>query len=322
MQSTPAQAHAQTDPPAAFLWRWQIIFLLVIGVIIAYVARSNISVAVVVPAFKSLFHLNDASRGTLNSAFFWSYAFLQIPAGWIVDRYGVKYPYAIAFFAWSLISAATAYGTTLGQVIGLRFLLGVAESIVTPASMRWIRFHFAEKERGLAIGVYMTGTKIGPAIGAPLATWLINLYDWRMMFIILGAGSMLWLIPWMLSVRDDDRQIEKAAAGPNRAPATSIWRMMESPVIWGTIVGTFCYMYFVYFCMTWMPAYFVERRHLSLGDMGLYTFFSFGGMAAVAALGGWAADALIARGHNPVFVRKSFTIAGFLIASTEVVGAL
>ena len=59
---------------------------------------------------------------------------------------------------------------------------------------------------------------------------------------------------------------------------------MASPVIWGTIIGTFCYMYFVYFCMTWMPAYFVERRHLSLGDMGLYTFFSFGGMAAVAAL--------------------------------------
>ena len=61
--------------------------------------------------------------------------------------------------------------------------------------MRWIRFHFAEKERGLAIGVYMTGTKIGPAIGAPLAAWLINLYDWRMMFIILGIGSMIWLRP-------------------------------------------------------------------------------------------------------------------------------
>jgi ACS family D-galactonate transporter-like MFS transporter len=74
--------------------------------------------------------------------------------------------------------------------------------------------------------------------------------------------------------------------------------------------------------MTWMPAYFVERRHLSLSSMGLYTFFSFGGMAAVSALGGWAADRLIARGHNAVFVRKAFTIAGFLIASTEVLGAL
>jgi MFS transporter, ACS family, D-galactonate transporter len=314
--TTPAPASAAVSNA----WRWSVIGLLVVGVIIAYVARSNISVALVVTDFKRLFHLTDASRGTLNSAFFWSYAFLQIPAGWIVDRYGVKYPYAIAFFAWSLISAATALGNTLAQVIGLRFLLGVAESIVTPASMRWIRFHFAERERGLAIGVYMTGTKIGPAIDAPVAAWLIKAYDWRMMFIILGIGSMIWLIPWLVAVRDDDRQIERQTAG--RAPTVSFWRIMASPVIWGTIVGTFSYMYFVYFCMTWMPAYFVERRHLSLNGMGAYTFFSFGGMAAVAALGGWAADALIARGRDPVAVRKAFTIAGFLIASTEVIGGL
>jgi MFS family permease len=276
----------------------------------------------VVPEFRRLFQLTDAGRGTLNSAFFWSYAFLQIPAGWVVDRYGVKYPYAIAFFAWSLISAATAMGNTLTQLIGLRFLLGVAESIVTPASMRWIRFHFSERERGLAIGVYMTGTKIGPAIGAPVAAWLIKAYDWRLMFIILGMGSMIWLLPWLAAVRDDDRQLEKTDAGKNPVAAVSFGRIMASPVIWGTIIGTFCYMYFVYYCMTWMPAYFVERRHLSLGKMGLYTFFSFAGMAAVAALGGWAADAMIARGRDPVTVRRAFTIAGFLIASTEVIGAL
>jgi MFS family permease len=81
-------------------------------------------------------------------------------------------------------------------------------------------------------------------------------------------------------------------------------------------------MYFVYFCMTWMPAYFVERRHLSLDSMGMYTLFSFGGMATVSALAGWAADRMIARGGDPVGVRKAFTIAGFLMASTEVIGAL
>src|SRR3989449_11013304 len=61
---------------------------------------------------------------------------------------------------------------------------------------------------------------------------------------------------------------------------------MASPVVWGTVIATFCYMYFVYFCMTWMPAYFVEKRHLSLDSMGLYTFFSFSGMAVVAGVGG------------------------------------
>jgi ACS family D-galactonate transporter-like MFS transporter len=70
-----------------------------------------------------------------------------------------------------------------------------------------------------------------------------------------------------------------------------------------------------------MPAYFMERRHLSLGKMGLFVFFSFGGMAIVATLSGWAADLLIGRGHNPVTVRKCFTIAGFSIACTELIGA-
>jgi ACS family D-galactonate transporter-like MFS transporter len=318
----PVTSSAPAPAAVSNAWRWSIIALLSAGVIIAYVDRSNISVALVVPEFKNFFGLTDRDRGTLNSAFFWSYAFLQIPAGWLVDRYGVKYPYAIGFFAWSLITAATALGSSLAQLLGLRFLLGVAESVVTPASMRWIRFHFAEKERGFAVGLYMTGTKIGPAIGAPVAAWLIDGYGWRAMFIILGIGSLLWLIPWMAVIRNDDRQIEKQAVQRSAAAAVPFARIMASPVIWGTIVGTFCYMYFVYFCMTWMPAYFVERRHLSLNGMGLYQFSSFIGMATMAALSGWAADRLIARGRDPVTVRKAFTIAGFLIASTEVIGAM
>jgi MFS family permease len=117
-------------------------------------------------AFHTYAPITDVDRGTLNSAFFWSYAFLQIPAGWLVDRYGVKLPYAISFLVWSLVSAGTSLATSFSQLFALRFLLGVGESVVTPASMRWIRFHFPEKQRGLAIGIQMAGTKLGPAIGA------------------------------------------------------------------------------------------------------------------------------------------------------------
>jgi len=127
--------------------RWWIVGLLSLGVIIAYIDRSNISVALAVPDFKSHFNLTDSDRGALNSAFFWSYAFLQIPAGWLVDRYGIKTPYTIGFIFWSLVSAGAALANSFQQLFALRFLLGVGESVVTPASMRWIRFHFSEKER-------------------------------------------------------------------------------------------------------------------------------------------------------------------------------
>src|SRR2546426_877455 len=156
----PMQAISQPDlrpavPSSSEARRWTIIGLLSLGMIIAYVDRTNFSVALASKDFKSLFRLTDVDRGTLNSAFFWSYAFLQIPAGWLVDRYGVKFPYAFGFLAWSLVSAGTSLATSMSQLFAIRFLLGVGESVVTPASMRWIRFHFPEKQRGLAVGLYM-----------------------------------------------------------------------------------------------------------------------------------------------------------------------
>ena len=302
--------------------RWSIIGLLCLGMIIAYFDRVNLSVVLALKDFKESFHLSDADRGALNSAFFWSYALLQIPAGWVVDRFGVKRPFALGFVLWSVISAGTALVNSLRQLFVLRILLGVGESVVTPAGMRWIRFHCAENQRGLAVGLYMAAAKVGPAIGAPLAAALISAYGWRMMFVILGLGCLLWLVPWMKLVKDDDRVLESAQARRSPESNVPLGAVLASPVIWGTVIGTFCYQYFVYFCMTWMPAYFVERRNLSLNKMGLYTMFSFLGMAVVATLAGFAADRLIDRGGDPVRVRKAFIIAGFLVASTELIGAL
>ena len=87
----------------------------------------------------------------------------------MVDRYGVKLPYAVSFLFWCIASAATAFARCVPQSLTLRVLLGIGESVVAPASYRCIRFNFEEKQRGLAVGLYMTGTTIGPAIGAPLA---------------------------------------------------------------------------------------------------------------------------------------------------------
>jgi MFS family permease len=299
--------------------RWSVVCLLSLGMIIAYVDRSNISVALATRDFKALFHLTDHDRGLLNSAFFWSYALLQIPAGLLVDRFGVKRPYTIGFLFWSVVSAAAALAGSVGQLLTLRVLLGVGESVVTPASIRWIRYNVGEKSRGTALGIYMAGTKFGPAVGAFLAAFLVQRYGWRLMFALLGLGSLLWLIPWQILVRDDDRQLEAAQAAATPAPSGSVW---SSIALWGVLLGTFCYNYFVYFSMTWLPAYFVERRGLSLDSMGLYTAFSFSGMAVVAIVSGWLADRLIVRGGDPVRVRKAFTIAGFAVASTEVFGAM
>jgi MFS family permease len=291
--------------------------------IIAYIDRSNLSVALASKDFIAFFGLNDAARGTLSSIFFWPYALLQIPAGMLADRYGVKYPYAIFFAIWCCISAATGYVQTIAALVAIRLLLGVFEALVTPASMRWIRYNVPDRSRGMAMGIFMAGSKYGPAAGAYFASVLIVSHGWRTMFVILGLGGLLWLIPWLLLIRNNDQELEaQAAASANAGPRMPFLQVMRKPAIWGILIGTYCYNYFVFFSMTWLPAYFAERRQLSLTDSGVYTGFSFGGMATVAIIAGWAADKLIARGWNAVKVRRGFTIAGFVLASSEIIGAM
>jgi MFS transporter, ACS family, D-galactonate transporter len=290
--------------------------------IIAYVDRTNLSVALASKEFKDFFRLTDVQRGDLSSAFFWSYAFLQVPIGALADKYGVKYPFAISFLIWSVVSAATGWATSLWQLFAFRILLGIGEAIITPGSLRWIRLHIDEKQRGLAIGLFFAGAKLGPAIGAYTAAVLIDAYGWREMFIILGLGCLVWLGPWLFFAKDDDRQLETAAQKQSNAPSVSFGAVFKTPAIYGIIIGTFAYNYFNYFCLTWLPAYFVEHWHLSKQDMGLFTAFSFTGMAIVAILAGLAGDRLIARGWDPIKVRKGFTVAGLAVASTEVFGVM
>ena len=299
--------------------RWLTVLLLAAGLAIAYVDRTNLSVALAAADFKQYFHFSDEQRGLLNSVFFWSYTLLQIPAGLIVDRFGVKLPVTVALLFWCVVSAATGSAAVLWQLIALRLLLGVGEAVVFPAGLSWIHRNVDEERRGLAAGLFVGGTKWGPAIAAPLAAWLVSHLGWRSMFRIVGLGGLVWLLPWVWLAEDGVRPARRARGG---VPVVPMRALLQSRIIWGTLAGTFCYNYFLFFSITWLPAYFVERRHLSLDSMGIYTMFSFVGTAVVAILAGAAADWRIARGGDAAATRRWFTIAGLLLASTEVFGAL
>lgn len=301
--------------------RWLVLVLLAIGVLIAFVDRTSISSALADQSFVRHFGLSNVDRGWLNSAFFWSYGLVQIPMGWVVDRYGVKWPYTVCFALWCAATAAIGLTDAFASLLLLRLAIGAAEAIVVPASYRWIRDNFSEKRSGTAVGVFSMGNKLGPAIGAPAAAWLIVNYDWRTMFILTGIAGIVWLIPWLLVVRSDWPSAGKRAGTQTKGSTVPFANIIRSPVVWGAMINNFCYGYFTFYCMSWMPAYLVEQRGLSLEESGLYTFFSFAGIAIVAVAAGWAADKLIERGGDPVFVRKAFVTAGFVGASTVLLGA-
>jgi MFS transporter, ACS family, D-galactonate transporter len=308
-------------PRVAAIAPWGILALLTVGVLIAYFDRNSISSALAHAPFVAYFKLSDSERGWISAAFFVSYAVMQIPMGWVVDRYGVKLPYAICFGLWCLATAATGLMTTFVGLFIMRLVVGLTEAIVTPGSYRWIRLNMPEQHAGTAVGIFAMGNKLGVAVGAPIAAWLIVSFDWRWMFIISGMAGLIWLVPWMLSVKSDYLRKDQIAAARRTSGQVTFRSILASPVIWGAMIVNFCYGYFSFYCMTWMPAYLVESRGLSLEKSGLYTFFSFAGIAIVAVVAGWAADRLIARGYDAVKTRKAFIIAGFFGACSVLLGA-
>lgn len=320
-RETRSAAAADAPVGGVGLAGWGITALLAVGVMIAYADRSSLSAVIASKAFARHFGLLEVNRGWLGSTFFWSYALAQVPIGWVVDRYGAKRPYAACFAAWCVATALSGAMNALAGLIVMRLIVGAAEAAVMPASYRWFRHNLPERHMGSAIGIFAMGNKLGTAIGAPVAAWLIVGYDWRLMFVVTGLLGLLWLVPWMLFVRNDWPRADEVAAAKRRAASVSFRNILVSPVVWGGIIVNFCYSYFVFYCMTWMPSYLVEQQGLSLVASGTYTFFSFIGIAIVAVAAGWTADRIVARGADPVRTRQWFIVAGFFGATTVLFGA-
>lgn len=328
MSTSTQQDAVEYDAASQDKMRWPVVCVLSLGMINAYFDRVCLTIAL--PVMIQTIDLSPTQQGIALGAFFWSYTFLQIPSGVWVDKIGVRRPYFYGNLLWGFASAATALTTGLWYLLVIRILLGIGESVVTPSSMRYIRMHFEEKQRGSAVGLYMTGTKLGPAFGLPLAAFLITTFNWQTMFLIMGFGGLVILIPWMLWVKKDDiaaisrsqrAVLEKEKPADSKLQTVSTREILSSPVIWGVVIGTFCYMYFVYYGMTWMPQYFGQKFGMSIKDMGWYGGVAFGGMAVMIWVGGALADWFINRGYDPISVRKGFTILGFGFAATQTIGA-
>jgi len=300
---------------------WAVVLLLMVGWMIAFIDRTSMSAAMADKTFIGTFSLSHIERGWLGSAVFWSYAVMQVPLGWVVDRYGVKWPYTICFALWCVATAATAWAESLTGLVVVRLLIGATEAIVLPASYRYIANHFDENRKGSATAVYSMGGKLGPAVGAALAAALIVQYSWKSMFILTGLVGLLWLLPWLTMVSNDFPSEAALAATKRQAGRVPMRNLLVSPVVWSGFIMTFCFSYFLFYAATWMPAYLVEQRHLSMMHSGIYTSVSFVLSAAVALAAGTAADYFIARGHDPVSVRKKFIVVGAFGGMTILFGA-
>jgi MFS family permease len=298
--------------------------LLALSIFINYIDRGNLALAA--PLIKDELGLSFYQVGLLLSSFFWTYAIFQIVSGWLVDRFPVNWVLALGILLWSAATLGTGLVRSFTTLLAMRLILGIGESVAYPSYSKIISRHFSEFQRGRANSLISAGQASGPAFGTLLGGMLIAHVGWRLFFIIFGIASSLWLLPWFRFLRRPAQVSEPilAPASDNadslasNSPAASatILQILRQRSAWGTFAGLFAYNYLWYFFITWLPFYLVRERHFSVQRMSIITGMAFLTLATSALLSGWLSDKWIAAGGTPTRVRKTFTGAGPLIASS------
>jgi ACS family D-galactonate transporter-like MFS transporter len=298
--------------------RWWLMVLLITGMIFAYAQRGALSVAA--PFMIKDLGLSARAMGVLLSAFFWCYAFMQVPAGWAVDRLGVRRAYAWGFALWSVASALTGFARSMLELIVARVVLGVGQATAFPASARAVSNWFQDRERGSVTAGYLTGVRIGQALISAVGGVFLAAYGYRIFFLTIGLVPVVWLIPWSQFLRKWEPVRPSAAGTDNpalRTPRFSLpanLGLFKQVSVLGIFLGFFAYDYAWYVYVSWLPGYLMMERKFTAAEMGLYSSIPYLAMSATILLSGFLSDAMVRRGHAETRVRKLLIVIGLMIA--------
>src|SRR3954462_13690592 len=217
--------------------------LLVASIFLNYIDRSNLSLAA--PIIQKEFALSPTALGSLSSAFFWTYALLQLVgiAGWLPARYPVGLVLAGGLFVWSAATILTGVLSGLPALFAARLLVGAGESVAYPCYSRLFASAIPSEHRGVANALLDAASKLGPALGTLLGGALLASVGWRMFFVVLGTVSLLWLIPWL-------RAMPRIDAPPGAETGPSTIDILRTRSAWGAFLGHFCGNYFWFFLLT------------------------------------------------------------------------
>lgn len=318
--------------------RFFIMVLLFITVVINYLDRSNLSIAA--PALTSDLGIDPIHVGLIFSAFGWTYAAMQIPGGWLVDRVPPRILYTAALALWSIATVLLGFAASFIALFALRMAVGALEAPAYPINSRVVTTWFPERERATAIGFYTSGQFVGLAFLTPVLAWLQHQYGWHMVFVATGAVGILWAMIWYAVYREprdfkgvNDGEIELIREGGGlvdiqteqaKAKARFSWTdlgvVLSKRKLWGIYLGQFCLNSTLWFFLTWFPTYLVKYRGMDFIKSGLLASLPFLAAFIGVLCSGFFSDWLIRRGASVGFARKLPIIGGLLI-STAIIGA-
>jgi sugar phosphate permease len=312
--------------------RWVVLLLLCLMYLITYLDR--VSLANTAGPIMKEYGFNKVTMGIIFSAFIWAYALFQVPGGWLGDRFGPRKVLSVIMAYRTVIAILTTGAMGFASFWGIRFALGVGEAGAFPTATRAMQMWFPRDERGFVQGVSHAASRLGAAVGPPIAVAIMLHYGWRSVFYVIGALSLLWSILYLVMYRnmpeetslvsrgelarirglDEKGEIKKANIQKRPKVPWSI--LLKHGNMWAVMCAYATYIYSLWFFLSWLPSYLVEYRHFTVIKTGLFASMPL--MAGVIgdAFGGWLTDKLLLKTNNLKFARRSVAIVAMLGCGT------
>jgi len=301
------------------------------------------------PYIQKEFGLDPAVVGVILSAFFWGYAVMQIPAGWLADRFATDKLLIISAVFWGVFEIITGFVSSGKAFMFILALLGVAESPMYPASTKMQAVWLTSKERGRGVAVFDSGAAMGTALGGPIVVLFITWFGgWR--GALIGAGALTILVAALCSryirgTPDTNPRVNQAERGYLKKALTEEYesqsaagavkggakKYLTSANFWLMCVGYYCVGAFWFGIMTWGPSYLSSALHLDIKSIGGAIFIIYGVGVAVEIVGGWSTDKWRQKGGDINTVMRTLLVifgvgmaAGMFMVtrSTSVIEAL
>jgi MFS family permease len=227
---------------------------------VAYIDRTNFALAI--PSLQQEFGLRAGQAGWAAGVFFLGYLLLQMPGGHLAQVWSAKKFITAALLFWGVFATACGLAQSLDQLLVFRFLLGVGEGGVWPATVVLLANWFAPHERARANGYWVLCQPVAIAISSPLSGWLIDHYGWRAMFIVQGMLPIVFAALWWWAVADrpseaswasiDDKKVETAKRALPVAEGER-WAFLRNRDVWVLMIMDFAFACGAYGLLMWLP---------------------------------------------------------------------
>ncbi len=266
--------------------------------------RVNISVAA--PSLMKQFSFSPAIMGLAMSAFFWSYTIFQIPAGYFMDRLGLRKGLVIIFAFWGVFTLLTGFIAGAAMLIVVRVLLGISEAGIYPSNVKFINAWFRPNQRALGMGILSAAVNIAMAGTTWMVARLVFNLGWQAAFYVTGIITLIFVPFWYGFYRE--KETPPPAVVKSTKSNIKLSKLITNRNIIGLTIGYFGTNYSLFFFLTWLPSYFVDKWHLNLIQSGFFTSLVFFSGAFGKPIVGWLSDLLIKRGWSITKSRKLFLV--------------